>query len=92
MEETDTEREWRLKREAREERRKTKLEEKDQVAATDAQKLQVNMDYVKTKARKQYMSAKNKQVAKRNNNKDKGIMKGKEDIRDSMLYDWLVLN
>ena len=46
------------------------------------------MDYVKTKARKQYVSAKNKQVAKRNNNKDKGIMKGKEDIRDSMLYDW----
>lgn len=48
------------------------------------------MDYVKTKARKQYMSAKNKQVAKRNNNKDKGTMKGKEDIRDSIMYDWLI--
>jgi hypothetical protein len=76
-----------LKREAREEKRKAKAEEKEKVATTDAQKLQVNMDYVKTKARKQFVSAKNKQVAKRNNNKDKGIMKGKEDIRDSMLYD-----
>ena len=26
-------------------------------------------------------------VAKRNNNKDKGTMKGKEDIRDCFLYD-----
>jgi len=76
-----------LKREAREEKRKARVEEKEKVATTDAQKLQVNMDYVKTKARKQFVSAKNKQVAKRNNNKDKGIMKGKEDIRDSMLYD-----
>lgn len=76
-----------MKREAREEKRKARAEEKEKVATTDTQKLQVNMDYVKTKARKQFVSAKNKQVAKRNNNKDKGIMKGKEDIRDSMLYD-----
>lgn len=45
------------------------------------------MDYVKQKARKQYCSQKAKQIAKRNNNKDKGVMKGKEDIRDCMLYD-----
>ncbi len=76
-----------MKREAREEKRKARAEEREKVATFDAQKLQVNMDYVKTKARKQFVSAKNKQVAKRNNNKDKGIMKGKEDIRDSMLYD-----
>jgi len=50
-------------------------------------KLQVNLDYVKEKARRQYLSNKNKQVAKRNNNKDKGTMKGKEDIRDCFLYD-----
>ena len=41
-----------MKREAREERRKAKDEEKEKETATDGQKLQVNMDYVKTKARK----------------------------------------
>ncbi len=45
------------------------------------------MDYVKQKARRQYLTQKNKQVAKRNNNKDKGTMKGAEDIRDCFLYD-----
>jgi len=54
---------------------------------TSNKKLQVNLDYVKEKARRQYLSNKNKQVAKRNNNKDKGTMKGKEDIRDCFLYD-----
>lgn len=50
-------------------------------------KKEVNLDYVKAKARRQYLIMKNKQIAKRNNNKDKGVMKGKEDIRDCFLYD-----
>lgn len=45
------------------------------------------MEYVQKKARKQYQAQKQKQVAKTNNNKDKGSMKGKEDIRDCFLYD-----
>jgi hypothetical protein len=49
--------------------------------------MEVNYDYVKAKARKQFMSTKSKQNAKTNNNKDKGSMKGKEDIRDCFLYD-----
>lgn len=45
------------------------------------------MEYVKTKARKQYMSEKKKQLSKANNNKDKGVMKGKEDIRECFMCD-----
>jgi len=49
--------------------------------------MQVNMDYVKNKARKQYMQEKKKQLMKTNNNKDKGIQKGKEDIRECFMCD-----
>ena len=46
------------------------------------------MDYVKLKARKQYMSEKTRQNAKRNNNKDKGMMKMKEDVRECLEDFW----
>jgi hypothetical protein len=45
-------------------------------------KMEVNMDYVKHKARKQFKSGQAKQKSKRNKNKDKGQMKGKEEIKD----------
>jgi len=64
-----------------------KQQQEDEASNKDGQKMQVNLDYVKAKARRQYLTEKNKQVAKRNNNKDKGVMKGKEDIRDCFLYD-----
>ena len=47
-----------------------------------ASKLAVNYDYVKYKAKKQFNSRQSKQKSKRNSNKDKGQMKGKEEIRD----------
>lgn len=51
------------------------------------------MDYVKQKARRQYLNEKSRMIAKRNNNKDRGTMKGQEDIRDCFLYDdiWIPL-
>lgn len=86
--ETSGEREWRQKREVRDEKKKMRTEkDEERERNTDPKKLQVNMEYVKQKARRQYLIAKNKQVAKRNNNKDKGTMKGAEDIRDCFLYD-----
>ena len=45
-------------------------------------KLVVKMEYVKTKAKRQYKSQQTKQKSKRNRNKDKGQMKGKEIVRD----------
>ena len=42
----------------------------------------VNMDYVKNKAQKQFKNRKTKTMSKRNRNKDKGVMKGKEAIKD----------
>lgn len=44
--------------------------------------MEVNLDYVKAKAKKQFKSKQTKQRAKRNSNKDKGQMKGREEIRD----------
>ena len=44
--------------------------------------MEVNMDYVKNKAAKQWKNRKTKTMSKRNKNKDKGVMKAKEDIKD----------
>ena len=44
--------------------------------------MEVNIDYVTKKAKKQFKSKQSRQRQKRNNNKDKGEMKGKEDIKD----------
>jgi len=39
------------------------------------------------------MSEKQRQNAKRNNNKDKGMMKMKEDVKDCLMDDfWLIKN
>lgn len=81
--ETEEQKVWRAKRAEREEKRLNKQKE----AKRETKQVGVDLDYVKLKARRQFLTEKNRQTAKRNNNKDKGTMKGKEDIRDCFLYD-----
>ena len=45
------------------------------------------MDYVQYKVRRQYKNKQSAQHAKRNKNKDKGQMRGKEIVRE-FEYDW----
>ena len=42
----------------------------------------INMDYVASKARRQYKNKQTAQRAKRNQNKDKGQMRGKEIVKE----------
>ena len=77
-----------LKREARQAKREAREGEKKEKEAKSGKKLEVNLEYVKLKARKQYMSEKQRQNAKRNNNKDKGMMKMKEDVKDCLMDDF----
>ena len=83
VEETEAEQEWRKKREVRQAKKEAREEE--EIGKDKSHKnLQVNMEYVKAKARQQHKNALFKQNQKRNNNKDKGVMKAHEDIRDCM--------
>lgn len=51
-------------------------------------KMGVNMDYVKVKAKKHFKNQQSKQRSKRNRNKDKGVMKAKEDIKEAFQEDF----
>lgn len=87
--ETEAQQEWRVRREARLAKREIKQQtlssQENQDASGTKKKLAgVNMEYVKLRARRQYKSQRTKQNQRRNNNKDKGEMKAKDDIRDCL--------
>ena len=52
------------------------------MAVNEEGELVVNMDYVQNKAKKQFKNKQTAQRAKRNKNKDKGQMRGKEIVRE----------